>query len=128
MRQEVYSKRLQLNGEESRDTLRAANNYAMSLIHLQRFKEAKSVLHKMTPLARRIRGENDYLTLHMRRNYARTLYNDDDATLDDLNEAVTTLEETERTARRVLSSAHPLTAWVESNLRYARAALKARKE
>ena len=32
---------------------------------------------------------------------------DDGATLDDLREAVTTLEETERTARRVLGGAHP---------------------
>ena len=32
------------------------------------------------------------------------------ATLDDLREAVRTLEETERTARRVLGGAHPFTA------------------
>jgi tetratricopeptide (TPR) repeat protein len=127
MRQEVYSRRLQLDGEEHRNTLRAANNYAMSLIQLKRFEEAKSMLRKAIPVARRVLGENDYLTLQIRRNYARALYNDDDATLDDLREAVTTLEETERTARRVLSSAHPLTAWVESNLRYARAALRARE-
>ena len=37
------------------------------------------------------------------------LYEDDGATLDDLREAVTTLEDTERTARRVLGGAHPLT-------------------
>ena len=37
----------------------------------------------------------------MRWNYARTLYKDPSATLDDLREAVTTLEDAERTARRV---------------------------
>ena len=49
------------------------------------------------------------LTLTMRWNYARALWNDDGATPDDLREAVTTLEETARTARRVLGGAHPLT-------------------
>ena len=35
------------------------------------------------------------------------LHADDDATLDDLREAVTSLEEIEPIARRVLGSAHP---------------------
>ena len=64
----------------------------------------------------------------MRWNYAQTLYMDPDATLDDLREAVTTLEETERIARRVLGSAHPLTAGFESNLRNARKVLRARED
>ena len=54
-------------------------------------------------------------------------YVDPDATLDDLREAVTTLEDAERIARRVFGGAHPLTAWAEGNLRYARAALRARE-
>ena len=63
----------------------------------------------------------------MRLNYARALYNDDAATLDDLREAVTTLEDAERTARRVLGGAHPTTSNVEQPLRDARAALAARE-
>ena len=58
-------------------------------------------------------------------NYARALYNDDAATLDDLREAVTTLEELERTARRVLGGAHPLTETIEDSLRQSLAALRA---
>ena len=38
-----------------------------------------------------------------------------------------TLEETERTARRVLGGAHPITAGVEVSLGYVRAALRARE-
>ena len=38
------------------------------------------------PVARRALGENDDLTLRMRWNYARTLYKDPGATLDDLRE------------------------------------------
>ena len=48
-------------------------------------------------------------------------------TLDDLREAVTTLEDAERTARRVLGGAHPLTSAIEDNLQGARAALRARE-
>ena len=49
------------------------------------------------------------------------------ATLDDLREAVTTLVETDRIARRVLGTAHPLTKGIEGDLQYARAALDARE-
>ena len=63
----------------------------------------------------------------MKANYAIALRNDPGATLDDLREAVTTLEETERTARRVLGGAHPHTAGMEQSLREARAALRARE-
>ena len=49
------------------------------------------------------------------------------ATLDDLREAVATLEDTERIARRVLGGSHPLTTGMEENLRDSRAALRARE-
>ena len=49
------------------------------------------------------------------------------ATLDDLREAVTTLEETERTTRRVLGGAHPAATEIEGALRDARAELRARE-
>ena len=57
----------------------------------------------------------------------RALFKDDCATLDDLREAVTTLEDTERIARRVLGGAHPTTGGIEAALRGARAALRARE-
>jgi len=40
---------------------------------------------------------------------------------------VTTLEDAERIARRVLGSAHPLTSAIEQHLRCARTALRARE-
>ena len=55
-------------------------------------------------------------------SHAMALYKDASATLDDLREAVTTLEETERTARRVLGGAHPYTTGIEYTLHYVRAA------
>ena len=84
-------------------------------------------MRKTIPIARRILGEGNELTLTMRWIYAEALYKDDGATLDDLREAVTTLEETERTARRVLGGAHPLTTKIEHDLRKTRAVLRARE-
>ena len=62
----------------------------------------------------------------MRWNYAKALYRAEGATLDDLHEAVTRLEDTERTARRVMGGAHPLTAAIEKSLRNARAVFRVR--
>ena len=47
--------------------------------------------------------------------------------VDDLREAVTTLEDARRIARRVLGGAHPLTEAIETSLREARAVLRARE-
>jgi len=60
----------------------------------------------------------------MRWIYARALCEDAGATLDDLNEAVTTLEDIERTARRVLGGAHPTTMGIERSLQNSRAELR----
>ena len=123
----VYFGRLRLNGEEDAETLREANNYAWNLLNAQRFEEAKALLRKPLPVAQRVLGESHELTLKMRWGYAQSLYRNPGATLDDLREAVTTLEDVERTARRVLGGAHPLTGGIERRLRDARAALRARE-
>ena len=128
MDRDVYSGRLKLLGEEHGDTLQAANNYAVGLVSLQRFEEAKSLMRKMMPVARRVLGEGHNLTLRMRLGYAMALYKDPDATLDDLREAVTTFEEVERIARRVFGGTHPLTVEIEDELRDARAALLRARE
>ena len=94
---------------------------------LERFEEAKSLLRKKMPVARRVLGDCDRLTLKMRKIYARALYGAPGATLNDLREAVTTLEDVERIARRVLGGAHPDTAAIEGNLRNARTMLRARE-
>ena len=116
MRRDVYSGLSELYGEEHGDTLRAANNYAFSLRDLSRFEEARSLLRRTVPVARRVRGESDALTLSMRSNYARVLCYDPTATLGDLSEAVTTLEEIEQIARRVLGSDHPITTEIVYHL------------
>ena len=127
LRRDVYSGFLKLKGEEHSGTMREASNYAASLTLLDCFEEAKGVLRKMMPVAQRVLGECHDTTLRMGSLYAMALYKDDGATLDNLREAVTKVEETERTARRVLGGAHPVMAAIEAQLRNARAALAARE-
>ena len=127
MRRDVYSGRLKLLGEEHRETLASALNYAMSLASLRRFEEAKSLGRRTLPLARRILGSSHDHTLRIRTNYALALYMDSSATLDDLREAVETLEDADRIARRVFGGAHPLTTQIEGELHNARASSAARE-
>ena len=118
---------LKLKGEEHYDTLREANNLAAMLRRLKLFGEAKSLLRKTVPVARRVLGEGDINTLKSRSIYAGALRDDDGATLADLRECVTTLVETERIARRVLGGAHPLVEMTARGLRESKAMLRARE-
>ena len=118
---------LKLYGEENRVCLLRASNYANLLIDLKRFEEAKSLMRKTIPVARRVLGENDEDTLRLRCIYARALYDDPAAPLDDLREAVTTYEDAGRIARRVFGGSHPLVELMQDDLGRARAALHARE-
>ena len=110
-------------GEANKETLVAANNYAISLAHLRRFEEAKALLRKTLPVARCVLGPSNEVTLKLRRNCAEALYLNSSPTLDDRREAVTTLEDVVRIARRVFGDTHPFVAATENHLRYARTML-----
>ena len=114
-------------GEDSRETLISGYNYARTLLDLHRYAEVRSLLRKMMPVARRVLGESNQITLTMRKIHAETLYMDSAATLDDIREAAATLEETTRTTRRVLGNANPRVWLFEESLERARAALRARE-
>ena len=122
---DVYSGRLRLDGEGHEETLLAATNYATALLALGRYEEGKSLLRKTIPASQRTLGESNEITLGLRCNYALALYEDPDATLDDLSEAVTTLEDARRIARRVFGGTHPHTTGIDGALQNARAALRA---
>ena len=124
MERDVYSGRLRLHGEEHLQTLLAANNYATSLVQLQHFEEAKTLLRRITPVARRVLRESDELTLKMRSMYAQALCRDPAATLDNRREAVSTLEDVALITRRVFGGAHPLTEGIGGELRASRAVLE----
>ena len=117
---------LRFHGGEHKRTLLVAENYALTLLEGNRFEEAKVLMRKTLPAARRVFGKDASNTLKMRSVYAEALYRDPGATLDDVREAVTTLEETERIGRRVLGGTHPIILLMETSLKNARAALRAR--
>ena len=104
-----------------------ACNHASLLKQLNRFNEIKALLVGTIPVARRVLGESHDTTLKMRWNYAKAFYCNPGATLDDLHEAVTTLEDLARIARRVFGGAHPTTADFEISLRNSRRALRDRE-
>ena len=104
-----------------------ARVYTNLLIALKRFDEAKALLRKIMPLAPRVLGDCHELTLKMRWLYAKALYEDADVTLDDLREAMATLEDAGGTARRVLGGAHPTAVGIAVALRITRAKLRARE-
>ena len=124
---DVYSRTLKLHGKEHARTLRAASNYVSSLIELKRFQQAKKLLRKSIPAARRVLGESKQITLHLRCNYAQSLCCNAAATLPELREAVTTFEDVGRIARRVLGGAHPFTTGVEESRRKLRDVLTTRE-
>jgi hypothetical protein len=108
---------MKLDGEEHERTLGGALNYSTSLVNLRRFEEAKSLLRRTMPVARRLLGDSNEVTLRLRWQYAFVA--------DDLREAMNTLEELAPTARRVLGGAHPLTKEIEGHLRKSQAKLRA---
>ena len=74
-----------------------------------------------------VRCHTRYCNKTCQHDHAHSLYADEGVTLDNLREAVSTLEDTERTARRVLGGVHPVTVEIEGNLRASRAVLRARE-
>ena len=65
MQRDVYSGRLKLYGEEHRDPP-SSQQLRVDPCHSTRFEEAKSLLRKTMPVARRVLGESNDLTLKMR--------------------------------------------------------------
>ena len=114
------------NNFVSSETLTAAINYSSALNILVRYGEAKTLLKKVIPAARRVLGPSHEFTFRMMGCYGQALYRDPDATLDGLRESETTLEETERIARRTLGGALPLTTAIGVHLENSRAALRLR--
>ena len=78
------------------------------------------------PVAMRVLGENHEYTLRLKVIYAQSLFHVNGATVDDLREGVTTLEDTTRIARRVWWRA-PITIWVEGALVHTRMAFRIRR-
>ena len=128
---DIYSGRLKLNGEEHEEPSQQPTTTRTPFVYLRRRgEEAKTLLRKMIPVARRVLGERNELTLR-RGGITRSgsICKDTAATLDNrLRDAVTTLEDlTEQIARRVLGGAHPLVGDDPSTFQPARSARRAER-
>ena len=105
LREEVYAGRVKLDGYRGEDTLIATSNYAVALLDLERYAEAKSILRKAIPNARRTLGAEHDLTLNFRRIYAECLCRD--GSRDDIAEAVAIYEDVLQRTRRIFGDDHP---------------------
>jgi len=122
---DAYFGYVKIHGEEEKDSLVAAFNYTVALHNLKQFEEAKLLLRKTMPVARRALGNSNEITLSMKYYHARALCEDPAATLDDLREAVEILESVAAVWKRVFGNAHPDTPRIQGLLAAARKALAA---
>ena len=120
MKRDVYTGYLKHYGEEHGETITVANNYANCLLTAKRFDETKSLLRKVIPMARRVLTDSHEITLKMRWTLAMALHDDPSSTLDDVREAVETLESVIRFWKRVFGNLHPETQKVQNALDIAR--------
>ena len=118
---------MRVSGEETYETVTAANNYAISLLEQGHFEETKSLLRPTLPIVQRVLGENNELVFRMKKIYVEAFLMDRAATPDEFREAVTMIEDTERTARRVLGGAHPFALDLARAVKVSRAALVIRE-
>ena len=107
--------KLKLYGEEDESTLRAAGNYAMTLLRQKRFEEAKRLLRKVTPVARRVLGNEHELSLSICEDLCRATLNGE-SSAEEKREALRMLEDVAGTMRRVLGPAHPDTLHAQGKL------------
>ena len=115
LRRDVYFGRLKLSGKEHEETIREASNYAINLLDLRRFKEAKSLLCKWAPVAQRVFGAEHWRTLSLREDLARATLAGDSSSKEK-RKALQMLEDTVAVMRRVLGPAHPDTLHAQNNL------------
>ena len=111
LRREIYAGHLILRGPlDSTTTIVSALNLGVSLNDHGRYAESKAFFREnLGPDSdfQRALGREHFYTLRARVIYATALYEDSDASIGDIREAVNILEDVCRRARRVLGDAHP---------------------
>ena len=123
---EVYARRSALYGRDNESTLISAGNLASTLVDdLQQFDEARAFLRDRIPEAIQFLGKDHDLAFKMQRMYAKCLYKNDGASLEDITAAVATLEDLDRRQTRIYGAAHPQTGSTRRRLAEAREKLAA---
>ena len=110
---------MKLYGEEHERALRAAYNYALSFLRLQRFEEVKALLRRKLPVARRVLGNEHEVTLSIRLDLCRATL-DGESLAEEKREALRMLEEVAGVMRRVMGPAHPDTLHTHGVLKFYR--------
>ena len=87
-----------------------------TLICLKRFDEAKSLLRKTMPVARRVLGNEHAITLSLREDLACATLGGE-SSVEEKREALQMLEDTVAVMRRVLGPAHPDTVHAQGWLK-----------
>ena len=111
----------------SRELVQVYLSEALVSYDLQRFEEAKALLRKTITVARRVLGESGAYTLRLRWLYANCLCDCNNATLNDVAEAVQTLESVAQLWKRVMGERHPEMARVLNASKAAREQLRLRR-
>ena len=117
---DVYSEELKLYGRHNKQTLESASNYAMTLLDLERFEEAKILLHKVAPVAQRVCGAEHDLTLSLREDLSRAILHGESSAEEEKRQALRMLEDVAGVMRRVLGPAHPDTLHAQRHLEHYR--------
>ena len=87
----------------------------MTLINIGRFEEAKRLLRKTTPVARRVLGTEHELSLSLREDLSRATL-EGESPAEDKREALRMLEDVAGVMRRVMGPAHPDTVHAQRRL------------
>ena len=82
---------------------------------MQRFEEAKRVLRKVIPVAQRVLGTQNELTLSLREDLSRATL-DGESSAKEKRQALRMLEDVAGVMRRVLGPAHPDTLHAQEKL------------
>ena len=87
---------------------------------LEQFDEAKAFLRDRIPEAIRALGKAHATTYILQRMYAQCLYQNADASQDDVTAAIAQLEDLDRRMTRTYGAAHPQTGHTRARLAEAR--------
>ena len=115
IRREMYDMEMKLNSK-SVETFQSAQNLGISLLRLDKFKEARAFLHANVTAATDAHGPNAEITLRLRWGYASVLLHDDPSSEEDTREAVRVLEDVVRRVTQGYGEAHPLRKWTGETL------------
>ena len=101
-------------------TLSVAEHLATCLIALGQFDEAKAFLLERIPEVERVCGNDDGILLRSQGMYAHCLCENDNASRDDLTEAIAMLEDLDRKMTRIYGNVHPHAEYNRRCIKHAR--------